>query len=253
MQPPAVPAVPPDHPGLQALLRRMGEAVGIMDDTVFENDKFLGFFQSFRPDGRGLDGIFDELDGGEELRRRLEHLFEIAGDDRRPQGGRDAFFLVRSPRPIDPAVVESKAVEWTDRISTLAEKLGQPEAAERLRAITKHRALEGIPPKHPRQDHEKTELLKTFQNVVEHLVTRISTPEPFAESLRAPYYFISCDAGVRDHLMWPLYRDHLAASVVGGEGGDVEEPFQPYFDLWSHGVKFRVYQENQVDWYMPRL
>ncbi|WDQ14752.1 apolipoprotein acyltransferase [Rhodopirellula sp. P2] len=253
MQPPPVPAVPPDHPGLEALLRRMGEAVGIMDDTVFENDKFLGFFQSFRPDGRGLDGVFDELDGGSELRQRLENLFEIAGDDRRPQGGRDAFFVVRSPDPIDPAVVESKAVEWTGRMAELAEKLGDPKAAERLRSITKHRVLEGIPPKHPRQDHEKTELLKTFQNVVEHLVTRISTPEPFAESLRAPFYFISCDAGVRDHLMWPLYRDHMAASFVGVDQGEVEEPFQPYFDLWSHGVKFRVYQEKQVDWYMPRL
>ncbi|HBE63127.1 MAG TPA: apolipoprotein acyltransferase [Rhodopirellula baltica] len=243
MQPPSVPAVPPDHPGLEALLRRMGEAVGIMDDTVFENDKFVGFFQSFRPDGNGLDGVFDQLECGDELRERLSHLFEVAGDDRRPQGGRDAFFLVRSPNPIDPAMVESKAVDWVERVTELAEKLGHPDAAERLRGITKHRVLEGIPPKHPKQDHEKTNLLKAFQGVVEKLVTDIAIPDPFAETLRAPYYFVSCDAGVRDHLMWPLYRDHV----------DVEEPFQPYFDLWSHGVKFRVYQENQVDWYMPRL
>ncbi|PHQ34834.1 apolipoprotein acyltransferase [Rhodopirellula bahusiensis] len=243
MQPPSVPAVPPDHPGLEALLRRMGEAVGIMDDSVFENDKFVGFFQSFRPDGRGLDGVFERLDCGDELQQRLEKLFEVAGDDRRPQGGRDAFFLARSPKPIDPKVVESKAVDWTERMAAMAETLGEPEAADRLRAITKHRVLEGIPPKHPKQAHEKTELLKTFQNVVENLVCQIATPDPFAETLRPPYYFVSCDAGVRDHLMWPLYRDHV----------EVEEPFQPYFDLWSHGVKFRVYQENQVDWYMPRL
>ncbi|MCC9641963.1 apolipoprotein acyltransferase [Rhodopirellula sp. JC740] len=243
MQFPPPPATPPDHPELVALLRRMGESVGINDDSVFEDDKFVGFFQSFRPDGRGLDGVFENLNVGQQLEQRLANLFEIAGDDRRPQGGRDAFFLVRSPQPIDPVVVESKAADWTDRMIQLAEELGNDDAASRLRGIEKHRVLEGIPPKHPKEDHHKTQLLKTFQDLVENFVTQVDLQDPFAEALRAPYYFISCDAGVRDHLMWPLYKDHVR----------VEEPFEPYFDLWSHGVKFRIYQEQQVDWYMPRL
>ncbi len=58
-------------------------------------DSLIGFFQVFRPDGAELAGLFDDLTAGQQLHERLEQLYFAAGDDRRGDGGRDAYFVVR--------------------------------------------------------------------------------------------------------------------------------------------------------------
>lgn len=224
------------------ILRQMGEAIGLAPDAALEDDAFVGFFQAFRPDGNGLAGVFDGLGVGDELLERLTDLFEVAGDDRRPQGGKDAYFVVRNPDEIAPQLVELAGQRWIDRLGDLATSLGRPREAEQLAGVEKVRVLEGIPPKHPKQEHEKTNLLRLLKDAIPTWLEGTEIDTPLTASLRAPYYFITCDAMLRDHLMWPLYRESLPAT----------EPMEPYFQLWKHGIKWRVYQEKQVDLYIPR-
>jgi hypothetical protein len=220
----------------------MGDAVGLSGEQSHEEDAFVGFFQSFRPDGNGLTGIFEGVDVADELHERLAELFEVAGDDRRPQGGRDAYFVVRSPDEIAPQLVEMSGERWIARLQEFAEALGHPAAAEKLAKVETVRVLEGIPPKHPKQEHDKTDLLKLLKDEIPTWIGESDAESPLATSLRSPYYFITCDAMLRDYLMWPLYRHSVS----------VREPMEPYFQLWKHGVKWRVYQEKQVDLYIPR-
>tara|TARA_R110002049_G_scaffold27321_2_gene94241 strand:+ start:453670 stop:454446 length:777 start_codon:yes stop_codon:yes gene_type:complete len=204
-------------------------------------DSLIGLFQSFRPDGEGLAGAFDQVSSGEQLRERLQTLFDVAGDDRRPQGGRDAYFVVRNPQPIAPDVAHQKAIQWIEGLTELALMLGDVETVGALQPIPKIRVLEGIPPKHPRREEEKSELLKAFQNDVTMLTARIDAADPHAAVLRQAYYFIACDAMLRDYLMWPLYAQAAA----------VDDPFEPYFQLWRCGVKYRIFGESQIDLYLP--
>ena len=207
-----------------------------------DDESLIGFFQSFRPKGEGLDGAFDEISSGRQLIDRLKLLYDAAGDDRRPQGGRDAYFVVRNANPITPDRAESAMNQWLTRIGELALSLGDISTVEALQRGPSIRVLEGIPPKHPKRKEEKSELLKTFESEVATLTARIDTADPHAKVLRKAYYFIACDAMLRDFLMWPLYAD----------ASSVDEPFAPYFELWRHGVKYRIFGDSQIDLYLPR-
>lgn len=226
----------------EELIRRLHEFAGIGPEVSADPDSLIGVFQSFRPDGREISGLFDSLQQrGGALESRLELLFEAAGDDRRPQGGRDAYFVVRNPPPLDPEEARDLGTRWLTGVQSLATQVGDSATAEILDPIPTIRVLEGIPPKHPKQDDEKSELLQTLQGDATTLVERIDAG-PQAAALRPAFYFTACDAMLRDYLMWPLY-----ASEAG-----LEDPFEPYFVLWRHGVKYRVFGETQVDLYLPR-
>lgn len=231
----------------QLLSRTMGER-----DAANENDPLIGYFQSFRPDGRAIESAFEELGEdnrslfdspavGSQLDERLTQLYQVAGDNRRPQGGRDAYFIVRNPAPIDPENAETLAKQWVSNIAEFAQTVGDSETSLRLQSIPKIRVLEGLPPKHPKQVHEKTNLLQTFQDDVPLLVERIDVG-PVAPLLRTAYYFIACDSVLRDYLMWPIYSTAV----------NLADPMEPYFQLWRHGVKYRIFQETQIDLYLPR-
>ncbi|MCM2372507.1 apolipoprotein acyltransferase [Aporhodopirellula aestuarii] len=224
------------------VLRRMGECVGKTLEEVRGPDDLIGFFQSFRPDGRGLAGVFSGLPGGDEVHERIATLFEVAGDDRRPGGGRDAFFVVRQPAVIDPDEVQAAGESWIASMKVLAESLGHSAAKAQLTGVDRVRVLEGIPPKHPKLPDEKTALLNLLSDGVPSWLAQATPQHAIAEALRGPFYFINCDAMLRDYLMWPLYRDHVS----------LDDPFEPYFRLWRHGIKWRVFQDTQVDLYMPR-
>lgn len=225
----------------QDVLHRMADAVGMDRATVTNEDALLGFFQAFRPDGRGLEGIFDSLPQGEELLDRLREVFDVAGDDRRRQGGRDAYFVVRAPQPIEPSVAESSAIEWLSQLAELAGRAGQTDAEKRLRGVSKVRVLEGIAPKHPKNDGEKSGLLTVFQKVVPQLAS--APNNGLTQLLKTPFYYITCDAMLRDYLMWPFYREQF----------QMEDPYAAYFTLWKHAVKYRIFQDQQMDLYLPRF
>lgn len=100
--------------------------------------------------------------------------------------------------------------------------------------------LEGIPPKHPKVDSEKSKLLKSIQST-SNFTERIEAG-PYPHALRPAYYFTACDPMLRDYLMWPLY-----SKATG-----LRDPLMAYFELWGHGVKYRIFGESQVDLYLPR-
>lgn len=225
----------------EALIQRFHDRTGAEVPEIGDPDSLIGFFQNFRPDGKALDDLFGELGAGPDLSERLASLYEVAGDDRRPQGGRDAYFVVRNPPALDPDLARQWGTDWLSGLRDIALSIGDQAMADALDPVPSIRVLEGIPPKHPKIDVEKCNLLQKLQINGEQIVDRIEAGSHPA-ALRPAYYFIACDAMLRDYLMWPLY-----ASASGHA-----DPLLPYFHLWRHGVKWRVFQDEQVDLYLPR-
>lgn len=223
----------------ETLIRRFYELAGI-DGEDHTADSLIGFFQTLRPDGRAIQGLFADLEEGNELEERLDQLYAAAGDDRRPSGGRDAYFVVRNPPALDPNRAEELAVKWLEGLRDLAISLGDVETAAVLDPTPSIRVLEGIAPKHPKDDTEKSALLLALQQDATSLVERIDAAS-YAETLRPAFYFVACDSMLRDYLMWPIY-----ARKAG-----IADPFWAYFELWKHGVKYRIFGESQVDLYLP--
>lgn len=224
-----------------AFLERCRDLVGSDNEAENDADSLIGFFQTFRPDGLALNGLYEDLECGEGLHQRLEKLFVAAGNDRRPQGGRDAYFVIRNPSPLDPDVARQLGTDWLSGLRQVAECLGDASLTALLDPLPSIRVLEGIPPKHPKEEHEKSQLLIGIREESASLVDQIDAG-PFAPLLRPAYYFTACDAMLRDYLMWPFY----------GKATGLDDPLAPYFDLWRHGVKYRIFGETQVDLYLPR-
>lgn len=225
----------------ERLIRRFHEFGGAPSDASIDADSLIGFFQAFRPDGMAIRGLYEELDVGDALEARLDQLYNASGDDRRPQGGKDAYFVIRHPPPIDPDAARDLTVAWLQGIGHLAVSSGDETLTAALDPMPSIRVLEGVPPKHPKDRSEKSRLLLALQEDASRLVERIDGG-PYAATLRPAYYFTACDTMLRDYLMWPLY-----ATAAG-----MEDPLEPYFELWRHGVKYRIFGETQIDIYLPR-
>ncbi|MEO1527907.1 MAG: apolipoprotein acyltransferase [Planctomycetota bacterium] len=207
-----------------------------------EADTLIGLFQAFRPDGAGVESLLESLPCGAALTDRLLPVFDAAGNDRRPRGGRDAYFVVRNPPALTVELAEHHATQWLDGLRRLAEVVGDAPTVEVLSRSIRVRVLEGLPPKNPKNPADRTELLTTLLDRCPKLTAQILGVDEHAALLRPAYYFLACDAMLRDVLMWPFY-----ASATG-----LSDPLRDYFALWSHGVKYRSYAKDQLDLYLPR-
>ncbi|MEM6689566.1 MAG: hypothetical protein AAF664_09075, partial [Planctomycetota bacterium] len=121
------------------------------------------------------------------------------------------------------------------------------EAAEAiLETCPRVRVLEGLPPKAPKAPEDQTDLFRLLKSELSQRLIDIARKGSPVDDLAAAYYFTTCDPMLRDYLMWPM----IAAEQ---EWLDLQDPLEPYFELWRHGVKWRVFQSDQVDLYLPRL
>jgi hypothetical protein len=222
------------------LIRKCHDLAGIDPETEAEPDSLIGFFQTFRPDGDALSELYRELEVGEDLQWRLQQLFAAAGNDRRPTGGRDAYFIVRNPQPIDPLRAEQLASHWLEGVRDIASRAGDESTCNSLTPIPKIRVLEGTAPKHPKDESHQSNLLKSIKKTAS-FAERVDAG-PYPAALRPAYYFTACDSMLRDYLMWPLYA----------EATGLDDPLLAYFELWRHGAKYRIFGETQVDLYLPR-
>ncbi len=224
----------------QSVATRLKVAAQAPNDDL-SADSLIGIFQSFRPDGLALAGIFDEVPGGEEFVHRLGQLYDTTGDSRRPDAMRDAYFIVRQPAAISAAAAGQHAETFFTRLAELASRLNRDSFATQLQQIERVRVLEGKPPKHPKAKEERVALLQAIDEHGSALTAGMTDAESLAELLRPACYFTACDPFLRDYLLWPL----LEPSAAWGD------PFAPYFELWKHGIKYRVFQEEQIDLYLP--
>lgn len=222
------------------LIDRFREHSGVDPSVPDGEDALIGFFQGYRPDGLALNDLYDDLPHREELSRRIAQLFDAAGEDRRPQGGRDAYFVVRKCELMGPERAESLVRTWLSSLVQFGLEVNDTEAVAAIDPTPVIRVLEGIAPKNPKVSDERTAVLKTLLESVPNWTARVDTHRD-AEQIRRVFYFVACDPYLRDYLMWPLYADEVATI----------DPFSAYFELWRHRIKFRSYKQGQLDLYLP--
>ncbi len=203
----------------------------------------IGFFQRFRPDGAGLAGLYDGLPNGKQYGDRLQKLFVATGDDRKVGGGRDAYFIVRKSLSISPGDAALHATKWLEAMHRIAVRVDDDRLIRWLSPLPQIRVLEGTPPKQPKADLAVFGLLRALKVDVPALTDGRGSDCEVVRLLRDAYYYIACDATLRDYLLWPAYADAL------GE----EDAMEGYFELWRHGVKIRVFHDDKIDLYLPRI
>ncbi|MEM7559175.1 MAG: hypothetical protein AAF394_08625, partial [Planctomycetota bacterium] len=108
------------------------------------------------------------------------------------------------------------------------------------------RILEGKPPKHPKNPNEKSALLNLFESKLPSQIDARFAHGSLGHELSEALYFVACDRWLRDFLRWPL----LKPAESGLQSSD-SRCVDSYFQIWRHGVKFRIFSNTRIDFYLP--
>jgi hypothetical protein len=200
---------------LERWRRAREEALG---DPATEADLY-GFFQSFRPDGRGLEEVFAGVVGGGELLQRLLELYRVTAWGWDPN---DAYFLVKAPQPLAETEMRRLAQLHHASMVHVAELAGATEVKSFLEMGSRLAVVARVESRALAEGAN----LEVYEAAV-NFVANLPGTESEALLLGEAYYGIACDYFLKYHLLWPLY-DQVSP---------ISEPFGAYYQLWKHGLR----------------
>ncbi len=191
------------------------------DAAAWKDGPPYWFFHRFRPDGRGIDKVFEGIDEADEIQPRLLEVYQATASGWRNDDSVDAYFIVRKPEHTSSRALQELARAHLEKVASIARSMKNPGVARRLiKARVRIDATGASPPEPSDLDSEVYEMLGEFTDSVRPLG---SSP---ALLLEQPSYGLACDYNLAAYVLWPAYR----------KPSPVEEPFGPYFELWKHGL-----------------
>lgn len=205
-------------------------------DASSQEDSLVGFFQKFRPHGKGLAEALEGVVGADEILPRLLEIYQATAEG--CQEG-DAYFVVRKPKPLSKEQARQMANSHLQKMEKVAKEVGNSELVQLLEPPPRIEVVSGKTPWPPGQDDPETLIYEARTDFTLSL-----TPlESHILLLDDAIYNIACDCFLRDYVLWPLY----SRSTV------IADPFEPYFKLWKHGAGIRFQGDDLVKAYVPVL
>ncbi|MEC8558300.1 MAG: hypothetical protein VXZ82_25125 [Planctomycetota bacterium] len=216
--------------------------VAASTDAGPEGDSLIGVFQAFRPDGLPEFAMLESVPGGSEFRARIQCVYDAVGTGQRSDNMKDAFFVVRHPPQLQSNDAQKTATDFVKGALELALQTGVENTFE----LPEIRILEGKPPKHPKNPNEKSKLLHLFESELPAQIDALFAPGSLGNELSEALYFVACDRWLRDFLRWPMLQPNKNDLNTSNS-----HCVDSYFQLWRHGVKFRIFSNNRIDFYLP--
>lgn len=188
-------------------------------------------FHLFRPDGAGVEALFEGMEERDAVTARLKKVYQAAGDDR--DGA--MYFVVRDP----PRAASEQIIAWTNqhlsRLKRVESELFELDGPSEIEAIEGVDVVSGGAA--PRRDPSRAHPLETALYEAATELGMAMGGSEWARLLDEPLYKIACDYRLAHWILWP----HI--------GGDfpVEDPFAAWFELWRHGAVIHFHDEER-DW-----
>ncbi len=180
------------------------------------------FLHAFRPDGAGLDALFDGMPHGADVLARLRRVFEIAGDP----GRGHAYFIVLDAPAATCRDLEALARRHLESLAAIAEALDWPGAEARAfsdRDLELEIVVGAPPPDDPARPHA---MATAAYELITEYGGSFAAPSRHGEYLLDPLYYLACDYALAYYVLWPHLRTRTA----------LDDPFAPWFELWRHGA-----------------
>jgi hypothetical protein len=174
-------------------------------------DDTYGFFQSFRPNGYGLEDALNPIPAGALVAARMRPLFSSTFNSE------DWNFVVRRPRLKSQDSILELGRSHLHSLQQIAAAVGDIET-QRLLAVDQVETSE-----EPPMLEDDAELAAS-DVVTDYVVPLESTPA-FAADLREAFYSIACDYYLAYYFMWPWFPSQRT------------DLFSAYFELWLSGVR----------------
>jgi hypothetical protein len=193
-----------------------------LEATVWKDeDDLFAFFDCFRPDGTGVEKVFAGVVGEDEILQRLLRVYEATKGTYNAWG----YFIVRRPAPATPQRLVELTTQHLDRVRQIARKHQDAELASLLETLPQIEIKREAAPARTQPDYDAPETI--LYDVVGDWFGGLDPNPSEALLLGEAFYSIARDYDIARYLMWPLYRHST----------DIEEPFAPCFELWTHGAQ----------------
>jgi hypothetical protein len=199
-----------------------------------EQHDLAGLFQAFRPDGKGVERLFEGSSLGQQILKRLTRLYAATAPSYRPS---DAYFVPRVA-----TCDEATALLWASGHVASMREIAAARGDESLAKVLDSaapRVIRGQRPTSSPMDRDSpaawmyeavTDYLRAIQPVASELLL-----------LKEAFYSIANDCYIQGYLMWPLYASSASH----------HEPFAEYFELWCAGGALDFPAEGDCRVYLP--
>jgi hypothetical protein len=181
-----------------------------------------------------LDEVFQGVNRGEEVLRRLLPFYELSKD-----AAEHAYFVVRNPIKTTERELLQITKEYFERTRKVAVVWEAADLVTLLDSTTVVVRKENPPPPSPIPEPNAALIHWTLGD---WFIDLEQVPSDLSLLYEA-FYSMACDYMLARYLMWPIYR----------EATEIDDPFEPYYQLWSRGVDYRFSDDRFFTLYVPSL
>lgn len=207
--------------------------VNVAKPWTTEEDLFA-YFKLFRPDGEGVERVFEGINRGDEVLARLMPFYEWTRDS-----VEHAYFIVQSPLTTTHSELLAIMSLYFEKIRQIAVEFEEKKLAALVESIQIEARQEKAPP-HPAVPEPN--LFYVHEMVGDWFRSLKPSPSDVI-LLEEAFYSLAGSYELARYLMWPIYRDATP----------IDDPFAPAFQLWIRGADFRFASSKQVIVYAPGL
>ena len=197
---------------------------------VWATDDLSQFYHRFRPNGEGLEEVFDSVEHGTAIVNRIKAVMKMDGTDK------GMALECRAPKPIDDAKAITLAKKAVANVKQLAIELDDEEISTMFTA-REFQIKSGQLSKY-RQNSVTDERVCIMCEAVDDIMIR---SDAAAAVMFEAAYTLAHDFPLAYYIQWPAVASDF----------NTEDPFKPFFDLWCHKVKWRFNKTNTVEVFTP--
>lgn len=212
------------------ILQRWKSLIGYTAPGPWNEDHMEGYFQHFRPDGRGVEAVFEGVQLAEEILPRLMQVYEATARDFAPS---DWYFEVK--RPLASSAAEAQRL-LEDDLGKMAEIARFQKDAELLASLDPLPSIRVEAGRGPPKQTDRSSFELHLSDAISDFVLSLKPRKSHALLLHEALSSIAASDKLADYILWPLYR----------EASPVEEPFGPTFEMWRRGIDWSFEDDGRV-------
>jgi hypothetical protein len=224
--------------GKAETLARWKALAGDASERAWEDEDLDFFLHRFRPLGRDLEQVFEGVKLGAEVLPRLQELYEATAEGYGEGGEDEPVFVVRRPKLLTERRVLELGLQHVQRMGQVGQRVKQEDVARLAIHVPEIEIQRG-------ETAPDADELPEFEGQVlaacADLLGALEPMESEALLLRDSLYYLGNDYLLGYYILWPLYLHET----------DLNEPFQPYFELWIHGAQARFESAEKLSLYVP--
>lgn len=199
--------------------------VGDDSGDTWTEDNTFGLFQNFRPDGKGVERVFEPLPKAqkEELLKRILPLYAATHF---PDCELDAYFIPRKPVKRSKDEEEQLGTTFLSRLNEVSRLM--KDAQEELAPLRKIKRIEIV----KKLDEEPSDFHTVIHEAIGDALFDCKDFSGLLSCLSEAYYSTTCDYWIAHYLSWPQFAEKYPVDL-----------FEPAFELWKSDKQFRLEED----------